>query len=286
MQDLDTAEREKHLQRIRSRKIRRIISLSVMLVIVILVIIGIVKLISWIMTPKYVESANIGPLPPAEGDPIVITLPPKYYDYGNPVPASNSVDDSYFASTLIIGDARVMGLPMFGHITNADIFGSEGASVDTIRKDSFNIDGVDRSLTDQLMTKPYEAVYIELGLNELGWPNTTVFLESYEALVDTIKSNAPGASIYLQGIIPVTAGKSGNPSYITNEKISEINLQIKQIAQDKKVYYLDIAEGMSNGTGVLLSGYAASNGLSLSSEGYAKWVEYIKTHVVDKEIYS
>ncbi|MCL1830117.1 MAG: GDSL-type esterase/lipase family protein [Oscillospiraceae bacterium] len=286
MQDMDTQERERYRQRIRNKKRRRIISLSVMVVIVILLIIGIVRLIGWITTPKYIESADIGPLPPAEGDPIVITLPPKYYDYSAPVPLADEVGDGYFSSTLMIGDARVMGLTMFGHITTADVFGSEGTSVDSLRNDTFTVGEAERTLTEQLMTKPYEAIYIEIGLNELGWPNTAAFMESYAALVDTVKNNAPTAAIYLQGIIPVTASKSGNPSHLTNEKIAEINREIMRLAQDKKVYYLDIAEGMSNGTGVLLSGYAASNGLSLSSEGYAKWVEYIKTHVVDKEIYS
>lgn len=283
---MDDVERENQRQRIRSKKIRRIVVLSAMLVIIILFIFGIVKLISWIVKPKYIESANIGPLPPAEGDPIVITLPPKYYDYGSPAPEATAVDDSYFNSTLMIGDARVMGLPMFGHIPAMDFFGSNGANIDSLRSDAFTVDDVSRTLTDQLMTQPYDAVYLELGINELGWPNTAAFIESYESLIDQIKSNAPNASIYIQSIIPVTASKSGNPSHITNEKIAEINLALKKIAESKRVYYLDLAGDMSNGTGVLLSGYAANDGLSLSSEGYNKWVEYIKTHVVDKEIYS
>ena len=286
MQDMNTTERENNRQRIRNRKRRQIISLSVILVILVLFITGVVKLIGIIVRPKYIESANIGPEPPAEGDPIVITQPPKYYDYSKPVPASPAADDSIFSSSLMIGDARVMGLGLFGHLTNTDIFGSDGASIDSIRADSFTVGGYQRTLEEQLMAKPYTSVYVELGLNELGWPNTAAFIDHYEALVDTIKSNAPAASIYLESIIPMTAAKSGNPSYFTNEKVAEINQQIKQIAEAKKVYYLDVAEGMSNGTGVLLSGYAASNGMSLSSEGYVKWVEYMKTHVVDKEMYS
>ena len=286
MQDLDAAEREKHRQRVRAKKRRRIVVLVAMLIIVVLIIIGLVKLIGWITTPKYVESANIGPTPPSEGDPIVITLPPKYYDYSSPVPEATMVNDSYFSSVLMIGDARVVGLPMFGNLTNVDILASEGVNVDGIREDSFDIDGTSRTLSEQLATKPYTAIYVEIGLNELGWPNTAAFIDSYAALVDMLKSASPTASIYVQAIIPITSGRSGDPSYLTNEKIAEINLQIKQIAEGKKVYYLDISEGMSNGTGVLLSGYAASNGISLSSEGYERWVEYIKTHVVDKEIYS
>jgi len=259
---------------------------AVVAVLAVLLIIGIVKLIGWMFTPKYVESANIGPLPPTEDDPIVITTPPVYYDYGSQVPEAPPVDDSYFDSVLMIGDARVAGFPLFGYLPGADYLVSDGISVDAIQSHSFDVNGASRTLSEQCAMKRYQAVYIQVGLNELGWPNTSAFVDSYASLVDAIKTLAPDASIYMQAVIPMTAGKSGNPSYLTNEKVAEYNRLIQQIAEGRKVYFLNVAEGMSGGTGVLTSGYAASNGLSLTKEGYNKWIDYIRTHVVDKELYS
>jgi len=286
MQDQDAAKREIYRQKLRMKKRKRLTALILLAIILFLVVFVLVKLLSWIFAPKYVASANIGPSLPAEGDPIVITTPPVYYDYSVPVPLSALVEDSYFSDVLMIGDARVAGFPLFGYLPKADFLASEGISVDRIKDFDFEVDGTTRTLGEQLLRKPYKAVYIQVGLNELGWENNTAFYKSYSDLVEIIKNAAPGASIYIQGIIPITSGKSGNPNYLTNEKIAESNSLIRQIAEEKKVYYLDVTEGMSNGTGVLLSGYAASNGLSLTREGYNKWIEYLKTHVVDKEKYS
>ena len=283
---MDTAGRDTRRQRIKMRKRRRMAAWAVVVVLAVLLIIGIVRLIGWIFTPKYVESANIGPLPPDEDAPIVITTPPVYYDYGSPVPEAQPVQDSYFDSVLMIGDARVAGFPLFGYLPGADYLVSEGISVDAIKEFSFDVGGASRTLSEQLAMKQYEAVYIQVGLNELGWPNTTAFVDSYAGLVDAILSLSPDTSVYMQAVIPITAGKSGNPSYFTNEKVAEYNRLIQQIAESKKVYFLNIAEGMSGGTGVLHSGYAASNGMNLTKEGYVKWIDYMRTHVVDKEFYS
>ena len=286
MQEIDNEKREIRRLRIKKQKRRRLITLAVITVIAIVLIVLIVKLISWIFTPKYVESANTGPLPPAEDTPIVITIPPKYYDYGMPVPEADAVGDGYFDSVLMIGDARVTGFPIFGYLPNLDCLASESISVDAVKDYSFEIKGSTRTLSEQLASKRYDSIYIQVGLNELGWPNASAFRDSYSELVDMILELSPHSSIYMQGVIPVTAGKSGNPSYITNERVSEYNRLIKQIAESKKVYYLDVTEGLSGGTGALISGYAASNGLSLSKEGYDKWIDYIKTHVVDESQYA
>jgi len=203
-----------------------------------------------------------------------------------PVPEAEAVNDSYFDSVLMIGDARVTGFPIFGYLPNADCLASENISVDAVKDYTFEIKGASRTLSEQLSAKQYDSIYIQVGLNELGWPNASAFSDSYAELIDIIKEQSPKSSIYIQSVIPVTAGKSGNPSYITNERVTEYNRLIKQIAESKKIYYLDVWEGLSGGTGSLTSGFAASNGLSLSKDGYDKWIDYIKTHVVDESEYS
>ncbi len=287
MSDIERDKRETRRQKIKQQKRRRLIAWVVVLVVGVLLVFGIIKLVGWIFTPKYIVSANLGPaLPPAEG-PIVITTAPKYYDYTLPAPEAAPVENSYFNSVLMIGDSRVSGFPVYGYLPNADYLVSDNISVDVIESYTFQIkEGEERTLSEQLAAKQYDSIYIEVGLNELGWPNVSAFTESYARLVDTLKSLAPNASIYMQSIIPMTASKSGNPSHLTNEKVAEYNNLIKQIAESKQVYFLDVAEGLSGGTGVLTSGYAANNGLSLTKDGYNKWIDYIKTHVVDKEIYS
>lgn len=286
MSDIDREKRETRRQKIKEQKRKRIIAWAIVVIVAILIVFGLIKLLGWIFTPKYVESANIGPNPVAEGATAQITPAPRYYDYTAPAPEADAVDDSYFDSVLMIGEGRTSGFPLYGYMTNASFLASGNVNVSSVESYEFEYNSGTTTLVDLLGSNRYDAIYIEVGLNELGWSNSSAFVDSYSSLINTIKSLAPQSSIYMQSIIPVTASKSGSPEYITNEKVAEYNALIKDIATSQQVYYLDMTEALTGGTGQLTGGYAGSDGMALSKDGYTKWIDYIKTHVVNKEIYS
>ena len=135
------------------------------------------------------------------------------------------------------------------------------------------------SVIDALKEASFKKVYIMLGVNETGWAYSSIFIEKYAKIVDEIKSMNPDALIYLQSILPVSETVSSTHSYIKNNKIKEYNKLVRQMAKEKEVYYLNVAESIASANGALPED-AASDGIHLKKEYCDKWLEYLKTHTV------
>jgi len=247
-------------------------------------IVIIVAVINAITSGKRRQVVQIGPALPAETD--TVTFAPRFYDYAAAVPASDAVADDWFAGALFVGDSRMQGFGIYGLLEPADFLVSGGVSVEDASTYRFETEsGATVNLVDQLANKKYDAVYLMFGLNELGWQYPEVFAESYGALIDTVRSLQPNASVYIHTIIPVTASVSGSSSYLTNERIALYNGLIKSLAASKQAYLLDAASELAP-AGSLAAQYAAANGIGLEKTGYEHWLAYLKTHTVDKELYT
>ena len=68
-----------------------------------------------------------------------------------------------------------------------------------------------------------------------------------------------------------------------NTKVdSKYNELIQQMAADKNIFYLNVAECVTDEEGYLYSD-ASTDGVHLNKKYCDKWIEYIKTHVVFKQ---
>jgi lysophospholipase L1-like esterase/predicted nucleic acid-binding Zn ribbon protein len=282
MQDQQQA-REQRREKIRKKKRRKLLAIAIVALVLVLIITAVVLVVKWINRPKPIETAQIGPHPPAvETD--VASLP-RSYDYAQPVPLSATVNDSYFADTLFIGDARLGGFLLYGNNTmgEATIVSSGSASVSNALALTYETDGAETSLADLLSQNHYQAVYITLGINELGWVSSASFIEAYETLLDEIIAKQPIASIYVHLITPVTTNRSASSDFVTNAKIDEYNALIRTLATEKRVYLLDAAQALCDG-GPLNANYT-TDGLHFNQDGMEAWYQYLKTHYVSKELY-
>lgn len=208
---------------------------------------------------------------------------PMGYDYASPVPESEIVDNSYFDDAVFIGNSRTEGLILYTGLANAIPYTNKGLSVETVfTKDVINMDGEKIPVIDALKRTEFNKVYIMLGINETGWPYSSVFAEKYGEIVDKIKSINPDAIIYIQEILPVTAGVSQTHEYVKNERIDEYNELLRQMAEEKEVYYIDVANAVADENGCLPED-AATDGIHLNKAYCEKWLEYLKTHTVTEE---
>lgn len=198
-----------------------------------------------------------------------------------PVPLAPAVDMSYFDDALFIGDSRTEGFMMYSGVDNATYYAYKGLSVRTaftknvIRAKDGSMTTVENALKQQSFGK----VYIMLGINELGWPNTDVFIEEYSKLIDTVKATSPNAIIYIQLIMPVSEKKAGDAVY-NNDNINRFNTLIKSMVKSKEVYYVDPGEAVS-ADGWLVS-EATTDGIHLNKDYCIKWRDYLMSHTVQK----
>lgn len=196
------------------------------------------------------------------------------------VPLSSPVENDYFNETVFIGDSRTEGFCMLTDIANAKAYAHVGLTVDTVFTEPvITINGAKLSIVDALRQTSFQRVYVMLGLNETGWAYNSIFVEKYKNLVDEIKNINPNATIYLQSILPVSNDVSTTHDYINNEKINEYNRLIAQIATEKNVSYLNVAESVAAPNGALPDD-AAVDGIHLKKEYCQKWYDYLKTHTI------
>ncbi len=213
----------------------------------------------------------------------VSTEPLAPYDYSLPVPAGNLVDDAYFDDAVFIGNSRTQGFMMYSGLSNATYYAAQGLMISNVSTDRLiNQNGEKVTVTDALRNDPsFEKVYLMFGINELGWSNTDSFAQKYGDLVDIIRGINPDAVIYVQSIYPVSKAKSDSDQIYNMTRINTFNGLIRKMAEDKKVYYVNIAEALSDENGYLPA-EAALDGVHLKKSYCEIWLTYLKNHTVSE----
>ena len=205
------------------------------------------------------------------------------YDFSRPVPAADAaVTEEYFEDAVFIGDSRTEGLKMFGGPQNAKYYASNGLKVDTVftRPVIKTATGDKVTVIEALrQTAPFKKVYIMLGINELGWAYSDLFIEKYGEVIDEIKKIAPEAQIYVQSLLPVTKERSQSDEIFNNANIGGYNDLIQQMATEKGIYYLNVAQCMADAEGNLYSD-ASTDGIHLKKAYCERWFDYLKLHYV------
>lgn len=243
-------------------------------------------------TPGFEETASPSPAGAGRNDPLpspTATPTPEVvkepYDFSQPVPEGEAVEEDYFADACFIGDSRVDGFRLYSGIGQGDFIVHTGLKVFDIYKKEISYQGEKMKVLDALGLKQYGKVYVCLGVNELGMYNDQGYYDNYAKLVDDIRALQPEAVVYIQLLIPVNTQKcaeKGQPYYVTNEQIGVYNGLLRQLAQEKQVAMVDPAAAIVDETGeppYEMSG----DGVHFNKSGYAAWYEYLRTHTVEKE---
>lgn len=194
------------------------------------------------------------------------------------VPESEAVDDSYFDDAVFIGNSRTEGLKKFSGLSNATFITEVGLTVSSIITDYCDISGGYRSRAfDALSGMNFGKVYIMLGMNELGWVYESVFKDDYGKIIDKIREINPDAVIYIQSIIPVSKWKDSSNDVFTNANVERLNAQLRDLADEKEVHYLDVAGALMDSEGYLPY-EATGDGVHLEPPYCVKWTDYLRTH--------
>ena len=87
------------------------------------------------------------------------------------------------------------------------------------------------------------------------------------------------AIIYIQAIIKVTTERSEKGDYITNQGIEERNQVIRQLADNEKIFYLDVNPLICDETGGMVSDYTF-DGVHLKAKYIEIWKQFLKEHAI------
>ncbi len=272
MPDGRTAQERQRRKRMYQRRRMGALAIAVLLV----VLISVVIISSIGKKNKVGDIVVIGPSVPAN----VLDIEPLYalYDYSKPVAESPSAEN-WFGDALLVGDSRVDGLKIYNLIPSADVASGSLVSVVNVLEKTFTVGASETTLSALLGSKTYGKIYIQIGINEVSWLSAADFKASYGTLIDTIKQAQPAAAIYTQSLIPASAAKGWNDS------IAAYNSAIKDIALQKSVYYIDVYSAYADESGSLPAADDGGDGVNLSVDSYTIWLNYLKTHTVNREMY-
>lgn len=194
-----------------------------------------------------------------------------------------AVEDDYFADAVFIGDSRTVGLFEYGGLEEtAAFYASTGLTVYKLF-DSPIVEAPEQrekqTIEQALTQRSFSKIYFMIGINEMGTGTVESFMEKYREAVEHLKELQPDAVIYLQAIIKVTTERSQQGDYINNEGIEARNNEIAKLADNIRVYYLDVNPLICDDSGGMETSYT-HDGVHLKAQYISIWKEYLKTHAV------
>ena len=187
------------------------------------------------------------------------------------------VDDEYFNDALFIGDSRTVGLSEYCEAldTRATFYSKISLTIYSALSKKFIRTGKGKiSIEEALSENQFGKIYIMLGLNEIGVGDSQYFKEAYAQVIDRIMELQPDAIIYIQGIMHVTAAKSNNDKYFNNANIDARNAAIAELADQKRIFYINLNEALDDENGNLAQELSFDD-IHLKAASYEKWHEFL-----------
>ena len=192
-----------------------------------------------------------------------------------------TVGKEYFDDALFIGDSRTVGISEYGDLNNAIFFANTGMSVYNVFEKNVSVPQVGKLKLEQLLTyKKFGKIYIMLGINELGY-NQEKTLKKYKDLLKFIQEKQSNAIIYIEANLHVTAERSNKDKTINNININKINNEISQLADNEKIFFIDVNEKFDDENGNLSSNYTQDN-VHIYAKYYKEWSDWLSQNAVEK----
>ena len=192
-----------------------------------------------------------------------------------------TVGKEYFDDALFIGDSRTVGISEYGDLNNATFFANIGMSVYNVFEKNVSVPKVGKLKLEQLLTyKKFGKIYIMLGINELGY-NQEKTLKKYKDLLKFIQEKQSNAIIYIEANLHVTAERSNKDKTINNININKINNEISQLADNEKIFFIDVNEKFDDENGNLSSNYTQDN-VHIYAKYYKEWSDWLSQNAVEK----
>jgi lysophospholipase L1-like esterase len=198
---------------------------------------------------------------------------------------SEPVSASYFDDAIFFGDSISTGIPLYNVMPNAKVIAFTGiATVNAMTSECIDTDDGRKTMLDAALAYgDKKKVYIMLGGNGLGYDKET-FIAGYRDFVDGVKAQYPAATIYIQSMTPVTDYAYLTYPSVSNELIEEYNIAIHDMAKEKGVVYLDVAEALMDDAGKLPDTASPVDGMHFAPEYYAKWFAYLRNHAIPDKV--
>ncbi len=188
---------------------------------------------------------------------------------------------SFYNDSAFAGNALAETIGMYGILGNADFYSNVNADLENVY--TTTTIGSTASIVEQFKSKNFKKIFLAFGENELSRGNSAEFKSNYRKLIEKIKEYQPNVSIYLISIPPVTAEASdANINGVSMSRIRSYNKQIKTLAVEEDIYFVDSIDALGDNKDFLPKG-VSNDGINLNKAAvidllyYAAKESYIPT---------
>lgn len=121
-------------------------------------------------------------------------------------------------------------------------------------------------------------VVLMIGTNDVGARSVSYIMDKYKKILKEIKTNLPSAEVYCMSIIAQN-NIIGLDVGANNQKINQINPQIKTLAESMGYKYYDLHSLTTSTDGQLNVTYT-NDGIHLNDAGFEVWTNLIKPDLI------
>jgi len=130
---------------------------------------------------------------------------------------------------------------------------------------------------DEVVRHQPEKIFILIGTNDISKGIMAPdIVRTYKKIILQLQKQSPFSNIYVQSVFPINDSLINRQYYKgTNQSIVQLNKELKTMAADLNVRFINVFEAMLDEKRQLAAGYTY-DGLHLSGKGYMKWVSYLR----------
>ena len=131
---------------------------------------------------------------------------------------------------------------------------------------------------DAIIEAQPKKIFLIIGVNDMFRKLPIgVVVNNYQRIINRIKKGSPRTKIYIESVLPINEGLAKDVSYAVgrNEMVTELNKQVRALAEKEKLTYIDLNPLFEDEEGKLKK-ELTNDGVHLKPEGYKFWVDYLK----------
>lgn len=165
-------------------------------------------------------------------------------------------------SIVFLGDSLTEGLEIYGFFPEAVIKGVNSLNTISAREQVYGISALHP-----------EKLFILLGINDL-WEGDSIedFIQRYRGLIEEFKLQTPETRIYIESLMPVSVVAVERNHQISNPKIDKANMELRALAEELNVNYIDVSSQLKDDNGNMKSEYT-NDGVHIIDVYYHIWAD-------------
>ena len=194
------------------------------------------------------------------------------------------VGDDYFEDAVFVGDSMMENIEMLDLFPTANFVTLIGMSPISADKKLFHLPGDERFVTayDVISQYPHQKIFILLGGNALDHKPSDGTLQDYRRMMERMIQEYPDSYFYVLCPPSMTQSKMAEAG-ISPKRYQNFREGLRQLAEEKHLYFIDLYALFVGEDGFLLTEHAAFDGFHLKAESSKILEDYIRRHTVEVE---